>query len=58
MAEKERFRERQFKLWLLQEEFDILTDKAKQYKISKADFLRSCMTQYRETGHYEHQVTP
>ena len=43
MAEKERFRTRQFKLWLLDEEFDILTDKAKQYKISKADFLRSCI---------------
>ena len=43
MAEKERFRTRQFKLWLLDEEFDILEDKAKMNKINKSDFLRSCI---------------
>ena len=43
MAEKERFRTRQFKLYLLDEEFDILEDKAKRNKINKSDFLRSCI---------------
>ena len=43
MKKADRFRKKQFLLWLLDEEFDILTDKAKMYKITKSDYLRSCI---------------
>jgi len=43
MAREDRFRKNRFELTLLDEELFILEEKAKEYKINKSDFLRSCI---------------
>ncbi|MCL2367281.1 MAG: MobC family plasmid mobilization relaxosome protein [Oscillospiraceae bacterium] len=43
MDKADRFRKKRINIYLLDEEFDILTDKAKMYKITKSDYLRSCI---------------
>jgi len=41
MPEKDRVRKRNFRVWLLEEEFDLLTEKAAEAKMTKTRYIRN-----------------